>query len=467
MLQISHVKFFGGLSAIILLTLILRAPLRAQNDAPIAFTLLGPDGVVARVITPDAQCPEITLDGNRRAMQVRAAPDEKFPVTVCDAAIPASVQDARVGAQKLKLPQAKPERIVVIGDTGCRLKGGSMQACNDPAQWPFAQIADRAAQENPALVIHVGDYHYREAPCDANLANCAGSPYGDNWAAWNADFFTPGQKLIRAAPWAVVRGNHENCARAGSGYFRLLDPRPLPTTCPDYTEPYAIAYMEPQLLVMDNSIANDYEIEPAQVDAFRAQFEKINADAARAPSWLLLHDPLYAFGSAGVKDSQEQLFQDQLALQQASNNTFPATLQTFVSGHLHVFETVSFGNGRPPQLLVGNSGTRLDAPMQTPLQGLTSAGMTIQEGVNLAQFGYAALFRSGDHWAIGVRDVQGNDLTKCLLGDGKLTCGLNALPATGGAFTQNTMWLGIALLGLGSVVVGLALQLRAKSLRSE
>ena len=60
----------------------------------------------------------------------------------------------------------------------------------------------------------------------AGLAGCAGSPFGDNWPTWQADFFAPAQPLLRAAPWVVVRGNHEDCSREGLGWFRFLDPRP-------------------------------------------------------------------------------------------------------------------------------------------------------------------------------------------------------------------------------------------------
>lgn len=463
MLRIPHLKLLGVLSAAIFLTLAFITTTYAHDEDMFVFTLLGPDGVVARVITTETSCPEITIDENKSAMQVRAAPDEKFPVTVCDAAIPHDATSVAVGDHALKLPKAKPERIVVIGDTGCRMKGTSMQSCNDPVAWPFQHIADVAVKDNADLIIHVGDYHYRESQCDTSLANCAGSPFGDNWATWNADFFTPAKNLLQAAPWVIVRGNHEDCSRAGNGYFRLLDPRPLPQACPDYTDPYAISYMEPQLLVMDNSFVNDYEIEPAQLDAYKAQLEKINADAAKATTWLLLHDPMYAVGSAGVQNGQEQLFQDQPTLQQAINNTFPETMQAFVAGHLHIFETISFGQGRPPQLLVGNSGTKLDPQMQTPLKGMEIAGMTIEDGVNLAKFGYAAMFRSGDHWAIGVRDADGKDMDKCLLGGGKLLCGQTALPSTGGDFTQNSEWLALVLIGLSVLIVGVALTVRAKS----
>jgi hypothetical protein len=436
------------------------AQIHAQANAPITFTILGPDGAVARVITTAAQCPEITIDGTASAMQLRAAPDSDFPVTVCDAAIAPDVKSASVDGQALKLPKAKPERIVVVGDTGCRLKGNAMQSCNDPAAWPLAQIADSAAKTNPDLVIHVGDYHYREAPCVVDKANCAGSPYGDNWASWNADLFTPARSLLQAAPWVIVRGNHEDCQRAGGGYFRLLDPRPLPASCPAYTDPYAIAYVEPQLILADDSAVNDFQVEPEQLDTYKKQFEQINAQAAHAPTWILLHDPMYVFGHAGEKDGQEQLFQDQPTLQQASNNTFPETVQAFLAGHIHLFQALSFEQGRPPQLVVGNSGTLLDQPITTPLKGLEIAGMSVAEGKMLDQFGFVVMERSGAQWALGVKNASGGDMDTCILGGGKLLCGQTALPVGGGEL-QNQIWLALALLGASILVIGLALRARA------
>ena len=54
-------------------------------------------------------------------------------------------------------------------------------------------------------------------------------------------------------------------------------------------------------------------------------------------------------------------------LQSASENDFPATIQLFVGGHIHFFETLPFGGGRAPQLVVGNSGSELDPAVTTPL----------------------------------------------------------------------------------------------------
>jgi hypothetical protein len=456
------VKIFG---ALLLCAFALVSTAHAAADAPLAFTLLGPDGVVARVITVEPNCPEIKIDGTSSAMQMRAAPDTDFPVTVCDAVIPLTAQEVRVLDRQLKLPKAKPERVLVLGDTGCRLKDQHVQSCNDPAQWPFAPLAATAAGMNPDLVIHVGDYHYRESPCIVDKADCAGSPYGDNWAAWNADFFAPGRSLLEAAPWVIVPGNHEDCARAGIGYFRLLDPRPMPASCQPYTEPYAINYMDPQLIVLDNSAVDDYNIEPAQVTEYTRQFGLING-MAQGTTWLLLHDPMYVFGHAGEKDGKEQLFQDQPTLQQASNNSFPASVQLFISGHIHLFEVLSFGAGRPPQLVVGNSGTLLDPPVTTPLTGLEIAGMPVAYGTMMDKFGFALMERAGDKWTVAVKNVSGGDMDKCVLGGGSLLCGQAALPV-GGIELSNQWALIAALLGGAIVFFGLALGVRgAMSLRA-
>jgi hypothetical protein len=48
-------------------------------------------------------------------------------------------------------------------------------------------------------------------------ANCGATPVGDNWDAWNADFFTPAAQLLTAAPWVFSRGNHEDCGRSWRG----------------------------------------------------------------------------------------------------------------------------------------------------------------------------------------------------------------------------------------------------------
>ena len=85
----------------------------------------------------------------------------------------------------------------MIGDSGCRIKVSDnvFQNCNDAATWPFATVAATAAAAAPDLVIHVGDYHYRENACPPGNVGCAGSPWGYGWDSWEADLFAPAAKL--------------------------------------------------------------------------------------------------------------------------------------------------------------------------------------------------------------------------------------------------------------------------------
>ena len=203
-----------------------------------------------------------------------------------------------------------------------------------------------------------------------------------------------------------VRGNHETCARGGEGWFRLLYPLPMPPTCLDYTEPYKISLGEVDLLVLDSAITNDFAELPEQVAAFKAQFETLR-QLATDDSWLITHKPLYVFGHAGEQNGVEQLFIDQRVLQEASENDFPATIRLFMGGHVHLFENLSFGRGRPPQLVVGNSGTQMDPPVTTPLPGLEIAGSDVTSGLNVDEFGFVTMHRQGRRWTATLRDVEG------------------------------------------------------------
>ena len=63
--------------------------------------------------------------------------------------------------------------------------------------------------------------------------NAQNHPVGYGWNVWELDFFAPSARLLAAAPWIMVRGNHEMCKRAGEGWFRFLDHGPFPKKCPN------------------------------------------------------------------------------------------------------------------------------------------------------------------------------------------------------------------------------------------
>jgi Calcineurin-like phosphoesterase len=384
---------------------------------------VGPAGVaIARAITTRADCPGVNLGAHVQRMYVRAQPAlPDFPVRVCETIIPPETTAAAIEGRSLPLPNTKPQRIAVVGDTGCRLKGEEGQACNDVQAWPFARIAQSAARWQPDLVIHVGDYLYRESPCPTRNAGCSGSPWGDNWRTWNVDFFTPAAELLQAAPWVVTRGNHEICSRGGQGWSRFLDPWPPSVGCQDYTPPYAVPLEAVQLLMLDSASAPD-DTAPPPIEAFyAAQFAALRT-ASGANSWLVTHRPLWGVGQSNRAKEGPSLFQLNATLQAASANDLPPSITLVLSGHVHLFEALSFAAGRPPQLIVGHGGTALDPAITVPFVGTEIAGATVAEGMALDGFGFTTLERSDSGWQATARDVDGTPMARCMIAGGQIAC---------------------------------------------
>jgi hypothetical protein len=390
-----------------------------------AWVTLGPKSVaIARVVTAASRCPRIDLDTQPFTMQVRAQPAlPDFPVLICEMILPSGIASAVVDGLALPLPKTSPQRLVVIGDTGCRLKDKeAFQACNNAQAWPFERIARSAARWQPELVIHVGDYLYRESPCPLGNEGCSGSPWGDNWPTWKADFFAPAVELLRAAPWVVTRGNHEVCNRAGQGWFRFLDPQLLSLGCQDYTPPYAVPIGEGQLLMLDSASAPD-NTAPAAMVAFYASQLAMLREASGAKAWLVTHRPIWGIGQSESGKGGPSMFQVNATLQAASANSLASFITLVLAGHLHLLEALSFATGRPPQLIVGNGGTALDPAITPPLVGMEIAGATVAQGMVLDRFGFMTLERSDRGWLGTVRDVDGNATARCTISDDRIACG--------------------------------------------
>jgi hypothetical protein len=428
-----------------------------------AFVVLGENGAaIARVISSAAACPAIAIDGVTHPMSVRAAPGtdalratvsppanskpSAFPVLTCEAVIPAGAQQAAVGAQVLALPKATPRRIVVIGDTGCRLKdNGDYQDCNRPAAFPFAAIARQAADWHPDLVVHVGDYHYRENACPADRPGCKDSPWGYGWDAWQADFFGPATPLLRAAPWVLARGNHESCARAGQGWWRFLDPRPLVAgrDCKrkeddgngDFSDPYAVPLGGgAQLIVLDTSATTYKGLAPAdpRMAKFADMYRKMAALSAQAPHTIVVdHHPILAFGALRDKAGLVTLFDGDKGLQDAFGavdpRLLPSNVQVLLSGHVHLWEQVSFRNAYPTQFVSGFSGTAEDIvplPEELP-EGAQPAPGAIVDALSswVDGFGYMTMERTAvDGWDVKVWDLDGQIRNRCTVSGSKSKC---------------------------------------------
>ena len=397
----------------------------AQSLTPVLTpTLLTPAWVelgenattIARIVVNQPRdCPVIQIDGVRHAMRVRRPlPAGLRPV--CEFKIPAATRTAAVKGQTLILPGPNPTRVIVLGDTGCRIKGKVIQDCNDPNKWPFAQIAAQAASEKPELIIHVGDYLYRESPCPpASQVFCGGTPIGDNWEAWNADFFAPAAKLLAAAPWAVSRGNHEDCQRAWRGWFYYLDPRPWNGSCREYSNPYLIKLAKFELVMLDTSAVREFETDDRQVSIYAKQLASLRPENA----WLVDHHPFWGFATIlrGIRPLPLTA-----PLEAAWVRASPTGYTLILSGHVHLFEFVSLDGGYPPQLVAGDGGTEMAIPIEIPMNGTQIQGASVRESQSERQFGYTSLTKNGEGWRLELKNRRKEVLVSCSTSGSSAEC---------------------------------------------
>ena len=367
------------------------------------------------------------------------------------------------------MPVANPSRIVLIGDTGCRVTSSPdyAQACNDPTQFPLRFVATFAASFKPDLVVHVGDYFYREQPCPAAVPGCAGSPSYDNWDTWNADWFDPARNLLASAPLALSRGNHESCNRGARGWFRLLDPRPYdqnavdcvgqtppaegtPGTRTSYvsrfdaTPPYVVKAGPVALIMFDSSISDVSGPDTATrtqdgltvPELYKAQLEPVFAALSGRSAFFVTHKSSFDIrratlhGALSGGDGTQQSVFDAI-----SPGGVPDPVRLIVSGHDHQFEAINFDEKRyAPQLVVGNGGTLLDnnsgtqpqtfvpdtetANQNQPyaLAGLRRAPkITIQSDTDEARYGFTVLDAVADGYVLNAYDLAGRHLARCVV----------------------------------------------------
>lgn len=428
-------------------TLALATPVAAQTPVA-AYVVLGAQGPVARAVIPAGTnglapaCPAIVVDGASQTMTVRAAPDTNFPILVCEFVLPASAKSATLAGQPLPLPPDKIKSIAAFGDTGCRLKAeknaalaasdtdedeidesGKFQDCNNTDDWPFAPMSATIATAKPDLVVHVGDYLYRESACPSGDQGCQGSPHGDNWETWAADFFTPAAPLLKAAPWIVVRGNHEICKRAGVGYARLLDPTPAngtPPACVDLIDQYTVTAGGRAFIVLDSSDAPD-DCPKSGCDSkpYEDQFKAMQPTAG---TWLVTHRPIWGFtNSKGELGIRNMTLQAALA---KWNGVPPKGIDLVLSGHIHLWEALSFADGRSPQFVLGDGSTELAHKISEQLVGEEIGGTTVAAAATEHRFGYTvfAPSKKGKRWDATFYDTTGKAKLACKVRPKKVTC---------------------------------------------
>jgi hypothetical protein len=299
------------------------------------------------------------------------------------------------------------------------MKGRAFQHCNDPGGWPFARIAALAAARRPDLVIHVGDYYYRETACPRGASGCAASPYGDRWPTWKAELFDPAAPLLATAPWVFARGNHEACDRGGAGWFRQLDAAPRVQACPSGSQAFSVDLGGVRLLVADSADSPDLTAPAAAVAAFSASLTALRP-GGKEPTWIVTHRPVWNSARLGDLVADGRI---NATLRQAVRGWDLSGVTLVLSGHVHDFSALSFGGSRPAQLVVGTGGDTLDLGATPP----PAAGSAPVDGLRadiftMGRWGYFVFDRHGADWWGEFRDAADRVAAACRLHGRSLTC---------------------------------------------
>lgn len=440
-------------------------------------TLAGQSGNGPNAVATTAGYPQYFVSADATAPAAFASGVKKVTVHwgVCEAVVPAGHTTAVLGGVPLKLPAANPRRLLVLGDTGCRLANGNYQNCvstTDAKPFLFPTMANDEAGFDADLVIHTGDIFYRDTSCrrpDGTEAfpgcDTESSPnyltWGDTFDSWNADFFAPAVKLLAAAPWVITRGNHESCGRGARGWFALLDPHPFDlanVTCanktgaapvtgttPVYSADFQPAYVVPvgpvNLLVHDSSYAND-----SAIDVNMAKNDDLDMTALlnRMPKGtynaIVTHKPLFGLthkpGPTNSGNYTEQFaYSGNATPGSAFRGGVPPGVAFFLSGHIHSFQYVNFQDNAhyAPQIVVGTGGDNLDKAITpgVPVYTLENQAFTVHD--SLTSTTMAQVTNASARWKFGFavldRTVEGFTVTIYDNGPIKAgTCGLTLAP---------------------------------------
>ncbi len=406
----------------VLASLALMLPSAAVAEVRSAWVQMTGEGAEARVVEGGAACPEAVVDGKPAPMTRRQAARSDFPL-VCVLPLPPGAASVAVEGKALPVP-APARRIVIFGDTGCEVKLLAAQACNDPSAWPFARIAALAAAQKPDLVIHLGDYYYRETPCPLGLKGCAGSPSGDRWETWVAEFFDPAAPLLQAAPWVFTRGNHESCQRAGVGWFALLDAGPAPARCRDVTTAFAVKTGDLSLYVIDSAVSDDRGHNWRRVKAISKQLDHLGGTLDRGQGWIITHRPVWGLVPiARIGPGPPVEVSLNFTEQDAFRGRGLAGAQLVLSGHVHHFQAVNFGAARPAQLILGSGGdSGIKADRARPYGGRRQLDGLDADTFSFSRFGYYLMEKDGEDWSGSFHDLDDRIRARCRLHGRDLKC---------------------------------------------
>lgn len=311
-------------------------------------------------------------------------------------------------------------KIIMVGDSGCRLKegksGDDYQDCSNPKVWPFPQVMKQVAKEKPDLIVHLGDFHYREHCSKGKPCEKMSKVVGYGWEPWRLDFFEPAKPTFSLAPWIFVRGNHEDCKRAYLGYFHLMANEDLQGACKEYEEADLIALKDLMIINLDTSAvpdAVDPSAENTEIWAQRLKALDAQVTAKGIQNvWIVTHKPIYGLvkmnmGLAPVNPNLKKYLEA---------SPLKNKVKLIFAGHVHLSQIIK-PMAAPLQFVLGNGGTQLDE-FDDIVNGEDLKRMNLESvQTGSAGFGYAVFTRKSKakDWKVEFKDEQGKVSTSCRL----------------------------------------------------
>lgn len=339
--------------------------------------------------------------------------------SICEAVLPKNTAVVRRGSDEIIIPE-QPRKIVIMGDTGCRLRNkdgkGFIQKCEDEQEWPFARLIRSVEKENADLVVHVGDYHYRESCTDPIKCQPYKDTVGYGYKPWAADFLTPAESVLKKKPFIFVRGNHEDCKRAHEGFDKLLSPVGEQTCVADQETHYT-SFGNFLLVNFDNSSVDDKPLDSksAEFKSLQTRYKKMVETLKARPEsevWIFMHRPIWGLAPLGTGVVPTNINMEAMVRE----TPLPGKVRMIFAGHIHAFQ-IATGN-HPPELIVGESGTALDVYDEATRQQIPT-GYTVFP----SDHGYAVLEKDAyGQWVATIKSFDGVKDYICQVGETGVPC---------------------------------------------
>lgn len=380
-----------------------------------------------KMVKPNGgSCGSVSVESSSQQRSLLKLDKRTFnEASICEGSLPKNTVKVQGDSEAIIIPQSL-QKIVILGDTGCRLRyqdgKGIIQKCEDEKEWPFAQVMRSVEKENPELVVHLGDYHYREICADPQKCKPYEGTLGYGYKPWEADFLKPSERVLKKTPFIFVRGNHEGCQRAYEGFLKLLSPVGN-DKCVDEQDTQYTSFGNFLIVNFDNNNVDDkpLDIKSNEFILLKERYKKMVETLNARPEtevWLFTHRPIW-----GLAPSRSENLTDKAPASVNPNMQalvhdlpLPKKVQMIFAGHIHAVQ-FAVGN-HPPQMVVGESGTSLDNFSKEALKLLPKGYRVFP-----ADYGYVVMDRkTSGAWTATIKSVDGETNFVCQINETGVPC---------------------------------------------